>query len=162
MKVINLRVDWMLPYANNPRLIIEVDKIALPKTTDPVWEISYATDPAYIYCEVDGFVLYQTLGGYNEKKPGHGFGGRTFTFTLKNGTKIKTNDSWSGNPRGLPIEVMDVALTRTHNQSAYSAAMTLTKVKELLEERGNPFYLFKCEHGFWSPSLSPDRVQKPL
>ena len=158
MEILELRVDWMLQYGNNPRLKVIVDTVEIPKHEDIIWH----THGKYVYSVTEGIVQYQTYSDYVEGRRCGGFGGRTFEFKLEDGTVIKTNNSWSGNPLGLPMEVIDVVITTADERTGgYASAMTLDKVRELIEELDIPLCLAKCSNGFWAPSLSPDAIVKP-
>jgi hypothetical protein len=90
MKLIKAEVNWMLGWANHPKLDITVDKI--PNHNDMVYQKKgSAPGNALYYSEQDGYVSFMCHNFTNER----GYGGRTFNMKLEDGTTDKIKGPWS-------------------------------------------------------------------
>lgn len=142
-----MKVDWMEGWANNPGIIVLVDRF--PDLSDVKFD---KKGPLY-FAEKDGGVFF-----FSYRQPGNGFGGRHFTLKMKDGSEEILKGPWSSrssvmNTVGFTpsIEVI-IAEDRDTFERGYTllaGSMIVEKVEEGLKKflPGFSLYSFIDEDG---------------
>lgn len=130
MKIMNAKVDWMYDYGNDPHLKVLVDQI--PKWESLRWE---EVKPGLFYAEKEGY-----SDKFSYTRPGEGYGGRSFTITMEDGSEKTLKGPWSSRAgcctmAGYPS--IDISITSDpkvfHGKGMWYAGMiTLEKAKEAI------------------------------
>lgn len=131
MKILNVKIDWLMDLGNLPRLIITVDK--LPEFSGAIYT---KQSNKMVYAIQEGFVDFISMGQPTESGAIGGFGGREIIRTLTDGTVLKSRDCWSGNSSVMDFECKEVVVFET--DSAYpkigtASAITYELAKELID-----------------------------
>lgn len=87
MKVLDAKIDWYLGWGNEPRLGILVDRVPKVKYT----RIKTKGGNWIYFGEKEGYVEFF----YHVPKDETGFGGRTFSVTMKNNKIVFVKGPWS-------------------------------------------------------------------
>jgi len=86
MKILGIDIDWMLGYGNDPRIMVKVDK--LPDLNNLIYE---QKGNLYFSHTIDGYVNFYAVNALRET----GYGGRSFTLNMANGTTKVLKGPWS-------------------------------------------------------------------
>jgi hypothetical protein len=89
MQILTARVDWNDEFDNPASLIVEIDRL-------PQELLRYERKGRYLFAEAEGYVSFF----YDDPGDHHGYGGRDFKLTMKDGTITTLIGPWSGNPAG--------------------------------------------------------------
>lgn len=135
MKVMKMRINWMLGYLNNPSIEVLVD--AIPG--DPVYQKKRSGSYTLYFSERDGFVHFVAHNAKDET----GFGGHVFHLPLEDGTIEEVKGPWSSrsgvfNNQGF-TQCREVAITDDPKEfdehGTFSAAyMTVDALREAIKE----------------------------
>lgn len=91
MRILSAAVDWHMDFDNEPTLRIEVD--ALPDHKG----LRYERRERYLFAQTeDGYADFL----YDDPHNHAGYGGASFTLTLKDGSQVTLVGPWSGNEQG--------------------------------------------------------------
>lgn len=171
MKILKIAVDWMLEWSNNPSLKVLVDKL-------PAHE-------QHVYEERNGIYYSELEGGlvsFNYwKQPGEGYGGRVFTFRMKDDTERKLKGPWSSNSAAVnrqgfgpcfEVAITDDPLVWERGYTFFASAMTVATLQRALAEiipgvvqlmaRGDGGYLVHSIHGCYKKEHNKSRYDCPL
>lgn len=105
MRLLRGYIDWMAKFANEPTLVLSVDRL-------PDLEmLRYEKRESYYFAEYEGYVRF-----FSYNRPGNGFGGATYDLTMTDGTTKQLIGPWSGNastantlgfPESLEVSIHD-------------------------------------------------------
>lgn len=155
MKILAAAVEWNEKYSNMPNLKILVDHI--PTLQDYRFE----QKGSIYYAELDGHVCF-----YYYKSPGEGFGGRTYTLNMKDGTTKDLVGPWSSNSSSVnqtgfgPCAEIIATTDPTVWQQGFTFMahnITLDKLKEAAKLCG-VHILKDPKLGFFVPSLNENKL----
>lgn len=90
MKALNAKIDWMERYANDPHLMLLVDHIP------SLEEMRFDQLLSLYFAELDGYVSF-----FSYSQPDKGYGGRTFTLQMTDGSTKTLIGPWSSNPAAM-------------------------------------------------------------
>ncbi len=160
MKILTAEVDWMMDYANDPKLIVHVDELPSFPHELPIWT-KQANN--MVWAEKDGFVEFVSYGERQSSSARFlGFGGRDMKRMLSDGTILDSNNWWSGNSRGVTdIRCMEITVLVKGERVGYAMAMLVDKAQEVLMEFIPNVYLVQNKLGFFHPSISMTTNIKP-
>lgn len=85
MKVLDAKVDWMVGWANDPRLQVLVDEIPSYK------ELRYEKREGMYFAELEGLVHFV----WDDPTNHEGFGGRRFQLHMKDDSEVELVGPWS-------------------------------------------------------------------
>lgn len=147
MKILNLRVNWYLNFANDPSFE------ALVSDVPHYDELRYENRDWAWFAEKDGYVSFFAWSGPNNEG---GFGGRQYTINMKDGSQITLKGPWSSgcyamNAMGFPLSV---ELAFTEDKLSFDRGHTFFAghcTKELIED-------YLSNH----PELNLELYGKPL
>ncbi len=165
MKILKARVNWMIGWLNQPDFQILVDRI--PKLD----ELRYEARDGHYYAELDGYVNF-----FGYSAPGEGYGGRTFTLHMKDGSKADLIGPWSSRSGLLNAHgfgpCTEVAMTddaaffdrKKRFGCYYGGAITVPLAEEAARIAGVHLvrhYQFGDKEFYYTPSLKPGEIIKP-
>lgn len=154
-----IEIQWMLAYANSPDIILLGDKEEelswlrtdlydeLPILGNSSKHIYYANHPS-------GFVHYFTHSGREGVDEG-GFGGATFTTTLRSGQTKHLRGPWSSRASVVNMVVLnstpfiggrEIADVVFHGRWRISAAIKIEALVFLFNHFQMPYYLYRFVH----------------
>lgn len=154
MNITRVEVQWMIGFANDPKLRIYID-CPMPKWS----EIPHHKQAnGVIYAQQDFLIHFIYMGnGMRDGEGGEwrGFGGAHMKYPLDDGTFIESNDAWSSSPKAVELPCTEVVVsTPEYGGVSWAGAITLEKFEELVKEVGA--YIVDGVI-----SSEPDRVAKP-
>jgi hypothetical protein len=147
MKLIDVKIDWMIGWSNDPRLLMFVED--LPKASD----LRYEKNGDLYFAEKDGFVSFFAWAG----KPSQGFGGREIPITMKDESVVILQGPWSSNC-GVMNDIgftPSMEVSYTNDQKAwngdgifYAGAMTVEFCSDALKTIGEKIDAVGASQGF--------------
>ena len=151
------RIDWMLDWANDPELVI---KMTREEHDANLAGMRYEHKHDHYWAEHQGLCSFYYYTG-----PSRGFGGRTFTLKMKDGTTKDLIGPWSSGyhntNRWFPectYCIIEVDEGYGSERPARFAGYIRTDVAKTLLPSG----IFLCNQGTTiCPSLSPEKIVKP-
>jgi len=93
MKLLDTKVDWYEEYANEPELVLIVDKMSLPNEFE--YEKINGEDTTLYFAEHENGLVDFFSHSFNNQR---GYGGRTFDLKMKDGTIQSIKGPWSSRP----------------------------------------------------------------
>lgn len=133
MAIIGAKIEWMQRFANAPQLHVVVDKE--PNWDRPIWN---RTKDGMMWAKKGNLITYIYMPLPPMDTPTKGFGGRRFTYTLKDGTVCTSDNCWSSRASCLPFFAMDVYVHvgSLDNVGCFGYAVNYAVAKELVEGLG--------------------------
>lgn len=134
MRIVSLSVDWHEQFANDPSLLVLVDKI--PDHGGLRYKV---LDDRMYFAELGGYVNFFVHCPQQET----GYGGRTFHVTLEDGSKRSIKGPWSSRsgcfnkqkmiPQCVECGITDNPSVYSKGYTFYSGAITLDLVERHLK-----------------------------
>ncbi len=130
MKVLDAKVNWMLNWANDPRLVLLVDES--PKN------FIYQKKGCLYFAEKEGIVRFFFYDG-----PGDGYSGRNFDITLDTGEEVTLQGPWSsrsgvmnnaGFTPSMEVHFTDSLKHFERGYTLYAGHVTVELAKKVVEE----------------------------
>jgi hypothetical protein len=143
MKVLDMKVNWMESWDNDPEIMLLVDKMPDPDN------VRYEQKDNLFFAEDDGYVSF-----FAYSRPGDGYGGRTFNITLTNGEERALKGPWSSragvmNSAGfepcLDVIITDDPEVWEKGYTFMAGAVTKKLVDEYLDKFLPDVFLYKIE-----------------
>lgn len=132
--IVGKEVDYCIGLGNSPRLFLIVENLEIDSSCD---QYNYEPDKSpYIWKEYENGLISFLVYGNPVADPRYaGFGGKKMEFTLTDGSRLKSNNWWSGGAYGLNtlngIECVDITIKTTKGSCLNGLALTLDKAKEI-------------------------------
>ena len=133
MNIIGMNIDWLMEFGNRPHLQVLLDEFP----TEGLWEKKDG-----VYRCINGamiqFLCYE--------QPGGGFGGRTFTLPMIDGSTEELIGPWSGSSSNVNAAfkddiVTDCSFIVPNIRQSFSGAISLKVLTEYINN--NPELLFR-------------------
>ena len=145
-----LGVEWFETWANDPVLRIFMTE---DRQSTNLALMRYEQKGDDFWAEHKGLVRFFHYPG-----PGNGYGGRSFTITMKNGSARVLKGPWSGSCREMNKIFPESMPCSIHTEKGrYAGSILVEKARLLIPPH---IYLFKDNTGLTSPSLSPEKLMK--